>query len=170
MGRKPKHTFVPNDFGTLTKEERRYRGELATILRMRIKRKEKIKKLNESISEIQTELSKIEKRMDGLIKKIQTKGFTFPTFKLIFQTTGSKHPEEKGRWRIEYTIDKKRVKFDLDTYLKVKEKMESLYLGFESFPSKMKDELILKVYENQIHIKYWENEYEKYLEGKKPKS
>jgi len=30
--------------------------------------------------------------------------------------------------------------------------------------------LILKEYENEIHIKYWENEYEKYLEGKKPKS
>ena len=64
MGRKPKHTFVPDDFGTLTKEERRYRGELATILRMRIKRKEKIVQLEE-------EISNIDKRMDGLIKKIK---------------------------------------------------------------------------------------------------
>jgi len=163
MGRKPKHTFVPDDFGTLTKEERRYRGELATILRMRIKRKEKIQQLED-------EILKIEKRMDGLIKKIETKGFTFPTFKLIFQTTGSNHPPEKGRWRIEYTIDKKRVKFDLDTYLKVKEKMEKIYPGFQTFHSKKEEELILKEYENEIHIKYWENEYEKYLEGKKPKS
>ena len=59
MGRKPKHTFVPNEFGTLTKEERRYRGELATTLRMKIKRKEKIKKLEESIKDFNFENSNL---------------------------------------------------------------------------------------------------------------
>ena len=170
MGRKPKHTFVPNEFGTLTKEERRYRGELATTLRMKIKRKEKIKKLEESIKNIQTELSKIEKRMEGLINKMETSGFTFPIFSLIFQTTGSKHPLEKGRYRISYTINKKRVKFDLDTYINVKQRMYGIYPTFDSFKGDKKDDLILKVYQKEIHLKYWENEYEKYLEGKKQKS
>ena len=170
MGRKPKHTFVPDEFGTLTKEERRYRGELATTLRMKIKRKEKIKKLEESIKDIQTELSKIEIRMEGLINKMETSGFTFPIFSLIFQTTGSKHPLEKGRYRISYTINKKSVKFDLDTYLNVKQRMDGMYPNFDSFKGEKKDDLILEVYQKEIHLKYWENEYEKYLEGKKPKS
>ena len=164
MGRKPKYTFVPNEFGTLTKEERRYRGELATILRMRIKGKEKRKRLEE-------ELSNIEKRMDNLIKRIKTNGVEFPQFTIILQKPGSKYPDVKSRYRILYTINKKRVKIDLDTYLKVKQRMDSLYPeGFESFTKEEQIDLIKIVYENDILIKYWENEYEKYLEGKKPKS
>jgi len=163
MGRKPKEIFVPNDFGTLTKEERRYRGELATILRMKIKRKEKIVQLEE-------EISKIDKRIDGLIKKIKTKGFEFPQFTLILQKPGRIFDKIKGRWRISYFINKKRVKIDLDTYRNVLHRMEVLNRDFDSLSRKEQKELIKKVYEKEIQIKYWENEYEKYLEGKKPKS
>ena len=59
----------------------------------------------------------------------------------------------------------------MDTYLNVKQRMDSLYPErFESLTKEEQIDLIKKVYENDILIKYWENEYKKYLEGKKPKS
>lgn len=115
MGRKPIHTYVPKEFGTLSKEERRIRGEMSTILRMKKRREEKIMKLKEEISLIEKDIQKVDTKFKQLIKEMITEGFQFPKFSLILELNQTKIIE-KGRFRVEYTINKKREKLDIGTF------------------------------------------------------
>jgi predicted nucleic acid-binding Zn-ribbon protein len=94
MGRKPIHTYVPNEFGTLSKEERRIRGEMSTILRMKKRREEKILKLKEEISLIEKDIQKVDTKFKKLIKEMNTKGFQFPKFGLILELNQTKTIEK----------------------------------------------------------------------------
>ena len=173
MGRKPIHTYVPKEFGTLSKEERRIRGEMSTILRMKKRREEKIMKLKEEISLIEKDIQKVDTKFKRLIKEMNTEGFQFPIFKVIFDSNNfTKIPiKEKGRFRVEYTINKKREKLDLGTFEYVIKRMIVVSPKFKTEylknPSENKHNTILMVFINDIQMMYWEKEYQRYVEGKR---
>jgi hypothetical protein len=173
MGRKPIHTYVPNEFGTLSKEERRIRGEMSTILRMKKRREEKILKLKEEISLIEKDIQKVDTKFKRLIKEMNTEGFQFPIFKVIFDSNNfTKIPiKEKGRFRVEYTINKKREKLDIGTFEYVMRRMIVVSPKFKNeyleHSSEVHDELIMEVFRHDIQMMYWEKEYQRFVEGKR---
>jgi len=170
MGRKPIHTYVPKEFGTLSKEERRIRGEMSTILRMKKRREEKIMKLKEEISLIEKDIQKVDTKFKRLIKEMNTEGFQFPKFSLILELNQTK-TIEKGRFRVEYTINKKREKLDIGTFDYVMRRMIVVSPKFKTEylknPSENKHEIILREFINDIQMMYWEKEYQRYVEGKR---
>ena len=170
MGRKPIHTYVPKEFGTLSKEERRIRGEMSTILRMKKRREEKIMKLKEEISLIEKDIQKVETKFKKLIKEMNTEGFQFPKFSLILELNQTK-TIEKGRFRVEYTINKKREKLDIGTFEYVMRRMIVVSSEFQKkyleHSSEVHDEQIMKEFRNDIQMMYWEKEYQRYVEGKR---
>jgi len=170
MGRKPIHTYVPKEFGTLSKEERRIRGEMSTILRMKKRREEKIMKLKEEISLIEKDIQKVETKFKKLIKEMNTEGFQFPKFSLILELNQTK-TIEKGRFRVEYTINKKREKLDIGTFDYVMRRMIVVSPKFKTEylknPSENKHEIILMEFINDIQMMYWEKEYQRFVEGKR---
>jgi hypothetical protein len=170
MGRKPIHTYVPNEFGTLSKEERRIRGEMSTILRMKKRREEKILKLKEEISLIEKDIQKVDTKFKKLIKEMNTEGFQFPKFSLILELNQTK-TIEKGRFRVEYTINKKREKLDIGTFEYVMRRMIVVSPKFKNeyleHSSEVHDELIMEVFRHDIQMMYWEKEYQRFVEGKR---
>jgi hypothetical protein len=170
MGRKPIHTYVPKEFGTLSKEERRIRGEMSTILRMKKRREEKIMKLKEEISLIEKDIQKVDTKFKKLIKEMNTEGFQFPKFSLILELNQTK-TIEKGRFRVEYTINKKREKLDIGTFDYVMRRMIVVSSEFQNeylkHSSEVHDERIMEVFRNDIQMMYWEKEYQRYVEGKR---
>ena len=170
MGRKPIHTYVPKEFGTLSKEERRIRGEMSTILRMKKRREEKIMKLKEEISLIEKDIQKVDTKFKKLIKEMNTEGFQFPKFSLILELNQTK-TIEKGRFRVEYTINKKREKLDIGTFEYVMRRMIVVSSQFQKkyleHSSEVHDELIMEVFRNDIQMMYWEKEYQRFVEGKR---
>jgi hypothetical protein len=170
MGRKPIHTYVPKEFGILSKEERRIRGEMSTILRMKKRREEKIMKLKEEISLIEKDIQKVDTKFKKLIKEMNTEGFQFPKFSLILELNQTKIIE-KGRFRVEYTINKKREKLDIGTFEYVMRRMIVVSSEFQKEylknSSENKHEIILMAFINDIQMMYWEKEYQRYVEGKR---
>jgi hypothetical protein len=170
MGRKPIHTYVPKEFGTLSKEERRIRGEMSTILRMKKRREEKILKLKEEISLIEKDIQKVDTKFKKLIKEMNTEGFQFPKFSLILELNQTK-TIEKGRFRVEYTINKKREKLDIGTFEYVMRRMIVVSPKFKNeyleHSSEVHDELIMEVFRHDIQMMYWEKEYQRFVEGKR---
>ena len=170
MGRKPIHTYVPKEFGTLSKEERRIRGEMSTILRMKKRREEKIMKLKEEISLIEKDIQKVDTKFKKLIKEMNTEGFQFPKFSLILELNQTK-TIEKGRFRVEYTINKKREKLDIGTFEYVMRRMIVVSSEFQNeyleHSSEIHDKSIMEVFRQDIQMMYWEKEYQRFVEGKR---
>jgi len=165
MGTKPTHTHIPKEFHSISLMEKRLRGELTTIIRMKQRREQKINNLKKSIDSLKTELNQLDIRLKEFSQKIEESvDSEFPKFDLYHQK-GKKDSED--RFRIHYTIQRRREKIELGNYNTINEKMKELYPQFGDKETSLlkKDEIILKEYQNEIRMKYWEREYKRWVEG-----
>jgi len=165
MGTKPTHTHIPKEFHSISLMEKRLRGELSTIIRMKQRREQKINNFKKSIDSLKTELNQLDIRLKEFSQKIEESvDSEFPTFDLYHQK-GKKDSED--RFRIHYTIQRRREKIELGNYKTIDKKMKELYPQYEDKKTSLleKDEMILKEYQNEIRMKYWEREYKRWVEG-----
>jgi hypothetical protein len=112
----------------------------------------------------------VDTKFKKLIKEMNTEGFQFPKFSLILELNQTK-TIEKGRFRVEYTINKKREKLDIGTFEYVMRRMIVVSPKFKNeyleHSSEVHDELIMEVFRHDIQMMYWEKEYQRFVEGKR---
>lgn len=166
MGTKPTHTYIPNEFHSISLMEKRLRGELSTIIRMKQRREQKLKNLKRFTDDLRTELKQLDIRLKEFSHKIKGGGdFEFPKFGIHYQQGKT---ENEDRYRIHYTIQRRREKIELGNSKSIEEHMEKVYSDFSKLQLSERDDLILREYQNEIQMKYWEREYKRWVEGCSP--
>lgn len=147
--------YSPEEFNSLSIEERRLRGRLSTLKRMISKREDDIEELMKPILKKREEIKNLVKEMDELKNSIKDMGFDFPTFRVEdFYTKGK--PYYRGVW---YVYGKKKQKY-LGSETKIHSLIKSSTKGFDSLNQVEKNKKILEYFLPSFQLDFWNKEYE----------
>ena len=152
MGRNKSMDYTPEEFQSLSREERLLRGKMSSLLRMIKRREEAIEELMKPVKIKEKEIEEIKEEFEGLKSKIKNMGFNFPSFRVEgYVTKGQSY--YRGVW---YVNSKK---FQL--YLGSEKVVEQVV--WKKYPNiKVKEELdkVLDCYLKDLQLSYWNKQYE----------
>jgi len=152
MGRSKSMDYSPEEFQSLSREERQLRGKMSSLIRMIKRREEAIEELMKPVNIKQKEIEEIKKQFELLKGKINDMGFDFPSFRIEnYDSKGKSY--FRGVW---YVNSKK---FQL--YIGSEKVVEQIV--WKKYPNiKVKVELdkVLDCYLKDLQLSYWNKQYE----------
>ena len=163
-GRPKLHTFSPEEFQKLSREERQLRGRISTLRRMIKKRESDIEELKPSIMKEVNKLMKPIHKREGEIQKcleeieqitenIDDNYHEFPSFRIEGYITKGK-TYYRGVWY----VDSKKKQMYLGNEKTILKEVTEKYPKVTD-PSKELDK-VLDVYLKKLQMRYWKDEYE----------
>jgi len=155
MGRPKSMNYSPEEFDSLSTEERRMRGRLSTLKKMIQRREDKMEELMKPILKIKNEIKEMNEEMNQLKNSIKDLGFDFPTFRVEdFYLKGN--PYYRGVW---YVNGKKQQKY-LGSENKINSLVKKTTKGFDTLTSNQKREKVLEFFLPDFQLDFWKKEYE----------
>ena len=177
MKTKPKYT--PPNFDELGVVERRLRGRLGTLIRMKERREGSIKELKRKIETYKKEIEGIEEELNSLLKG-NTEVFQFPKFRIeeYFNVRKDKEEGEEGKekktdkkkivgdktdpnfvMRVVWSTYPERLSFILGMSKNILNVVRVIYPDIDRMKIEERDEKVLEVMGDVVKVKYWKKQY-----------
>jgi seryl-tRNA synthetase len=152
MGRSKSMDFSPEEFQKLSREERKLRGRMSSLLRMIKRREESIEELMKPVKIKLKEIEEIKEEFESLKGQIKNMGFDFPSFRVESYIT-----KGKSYYRGVWYVDSKKFQHYIGSEKLVQQ------IVWEKYPNiKVGVELdkVLDCFLKDLQLSYWNKQYE----------